>query len=141
MTVDHKPNLASETKRIKAAGGFIQDNRVQGILNLTRTIGDLSYKSNAELSYKKQMVISVPDICVQERTKDVQFIFIGCDGVFENMTSAGVVEYFNSKTKKLSKNQISKAIEGMFHGNIASDVHSSDGKGLDNMTGILVMLN
>ena len=62
MSVDHKPSLPSEHRRIKSAGGFVHDERVQGMLNTTRSFGDIVFKSNEELSPKKQMVISVPDI-------------------------------------------------------------------------------
>ena len=62
MSVDHKPNLSSEKKRIKAAGGFVEDNRVKGMLSLSRSFGDHLYKSDPNLSYKKQMIICVPEI-------------------------------------------------------------------------------
>mmetsp|Transcript_25405 Transcript_25405/g.28209 ORF Transcript_25405/g.28209 Transcript_25405/m.28209 type:complete len:219 (+) Transcript_25405:90-746(+) len=76
MSVDHKPELDSEKKRIIAAGGFIKDNRVKGMLNLSRSFGDMNYKCDEELSPKKQMVISIPEICEQPRTKDIDFLLI-----------------------------------------------------------------
>lgn len=54
LTVDHTPiQLKSEIFRIYSAGGFVNKNgRVCGNLNLSRTVGDLSYKkirNNSEL--------------------------------------------------------------------------------------------
>jgi hypothetical protein len=44
MSVDHKPDLPSETERVLKAGGKVTANRVDGGLNLGRSLGDLTYK-------------------------------------------------------------------------------------------------
>lgn len=44
MSIDHKPELSTEKARIEKAGGFVEENRVKGILNLSRSLGDLEYK-------------------------------------------------------------------------------------------------
>lgn len=45
LSHDHKPDDAGEMKRIKAAGGFVDDGRVQGIIAVSRAIGDWEYKN------------------------------------------------------------------------------------------------
>jgi len=50
MSVDHKPELTTEKARIEKAGGFVEENRVKGILNLSRSLGDLEYKQDASIS-------------------------------------------------------------------------------------------
>jgi hypothetical protein len=42
--------------RLSQAGGFVRDNRINGALNVSRTIGDLDFKRNAELGHHEQMV-------------------------------------------------------------------------------------
>lgn len=46
LSFDHKPDLEKENSRVKNAGGFVSDGRINGNLNLSRALGDLEYKSN-----------------------------------------------------------------------------------------------
>ncbi len=64
MSVDHKPDLAAEKSRIEKAGGFVEDNRVKGVLNLSRSLGDLEYKLGEGLAVEDQMITCVPEIIV-----------------------------------------------------------------------------
>ncbi len=50
LSVDHKPELSTERARIEKAGGFVEDNRVKGVLNLSRSLGDLEYKQDPNIS-------------------------------------------------------------------------------------------
>lgn len=52
LSVDHKPELPEERQRIEKAGGFVDDNRVKGVLSLSRALGDLEYKNDASLQPK-----------------------------------------------------------------------------------------
>ena len=62
MSEDHKPDLPNEKDRIEKAGGFVDENRVRGVLALSRAIGDLQYKSDKTHALKDQMVIAHPEI-------------------------------------------------------------------------------
>lgn len=71
MSQDHKPDDNIELDRIKAAGGFVAEGRVNGNLNLSRAMGDFEYKSltegnGGEKVYckepEKAMITVVPDI-------------------------------------------------------------------------------
>mmetsp|Transcript_8897 Transcript_8897/g.6244 ORF Transcript_8897/g.6244 Transcript_8897/m.6244 type:complete len:91 (-) Transcript_8897:451-723(-) len=53
MSEDHKPDNVGEKARIQAAGGFVDDGRVKGILSLSRALGDLEYKMNSKLPDEK----------------------------------------------------------------------------------------
>lgn len=62
LTTDHKPDLPEELQRITAAGGSVDDGRVMGNLNLSRSIGDLEYKKNSALPLSQQMITAKPEI-------------------------------------------------------------------------------
>lgn len=53
MSIDHKPDDQIELKRIKAAGGFVADGRVNGNLNLSRAMGDFEYKGLISIGDEK----------------------------------------------------------------------------------------
>jgi protein phosphatase 1G len=50
LSIDHKPSLPTEQLRIEQAGMFVEEDRVNGILNLSRSLGDLEYKKNGAKS-------------------------------------------------------------------------------------------
>ncbi len=56
LSDDHKPYNETERKRIEAAGGFVQWNRVDGDLAVSRALGDFSYKNRPDLPPKDQKV-------------------------------------------------------------------------------------
>lgn len=49
MSIDHKPDMEEERARIYNAGAVIVEGRVNGNINLSRSIGDLEYKENPNL--------------------------------------------------------------------------------------------
>ena len=136
MSVDHKPELAEEKQRIEKAGGFVEDNRVKGILNLSRSIGDLEYKSDSTIPLRDQMITASPDIRREKVSSDAQFLILACDGIWDCLTSQEAVDFVNELIKK--KDKVSYVIEEMFDKIIATDVASSGGIGCDNMTCVVV---
>lgn len=87
LSVDHKPDLATEKVRIEKAGGFVEDNRVKGVLNLSRSLGDLEYKQDPNLTVDNQMITCVPEIRIQKFQKSHDYLIIACDGIWDCLTS------------------------------------------------------
>jgi serine/threonine protein phosphatase PrpC len=87
MSIDHKPDMPEELRRIEAAGGYVEEGRVNGMLALSRALGDFEYKSNKMKYHKDQMVSAFPDVKIEPITPDTQFVLLACDGIWDVMTS------------------------------------------------------
>lgn len=64
MSKDHKPDDPEEHRRIVAAKGWVEDGRVDGMLALSRALGDFEYKNNPNLKARDQKVTAFPDVKV-----------------------------------------------------------------------------
>lgn len=56
LSFDHKPMLPIERARVDAAGGYVQWNRVDGDLAVSRALGDFSFKNRPDLPPEAQKV-------------------------------------------------------------------------------------
>ncbi|CAG2061849.1 unnamed protein product, partial [Timema podura] len=54
LSLDHKPSNEIEIKRIQAAGGWVEYNRVNGNLALSRALGDFVFKKNEKKKAEEQ---------------------------------------------------------------------------------------
>lgn len=57
LSFDHKPGNEDEMRRITAAGGWVEFNRVNGNLALSRALGDFVFKRNDKKKPEEQIVI------------------------------------------------------------------------------------
>ena len=122
LSNDHKPELDEERDRIVKAGGFINEGRINGNLNLSRAIGDLEYKRNTALKVDEQLIIAVPEIKSRVLTDDDEFIVMGCDGIWEVMTNQKIVTFIK---EKLQAGVVpTKAVEDLLDANLAPDTAS-----------------
>lgn len=97
LSRDHKPTDKREMKRIYKQGGFVEDKRVDGILAMSRSIGDR--KIARHLS-------SIPSISVGS-IKLVKYIIQASDGLYDVMSNKGICKFININLKKgVSKKQI-----------------------------------
>jgi protein phosphatase 1G len=99
MSFDHKPESDEETLRIIKAGGKVTDDgRVNGGLNLSRALGDHSYKQNTTLPPEEQMISPMPTVQYLELTPETdEFIVLACDGVWNSMSSQQVVDFVKER--------------------------------------------
>jgi len=129
MSEDHKPDLDREKKRIEKANGMVEDGRVNGILNLSRSLGDLEYKQDKKLTAAEQMITAMPDIKVEKNTDDVEFLIIGCDGIWDCLTNEKAVSIVRKEIWDSTKNKPIKAKLGKVVSDILDTILAVD---LDN---------
>ena len=110
ITTDHKPNHAQEKKRIEMNGGKVYQSKTPipnlninqllvgpyrvtpGRLSVSRTIGDVEAK-HIKFGGLPGVIIAEPEIFSYDLNKeDIDFFILGCDGIFDQMTSKEVVD-------------------------------------------------
>ena len=134
LSFDHKPHLPQETRRIMKAGSFVFNRRVNGVLALSRAIGDFGFKQRPGLPWEEQAVTCVPDVqsVAVDRTKD-EFAVIACDGIWDVLSNADVVAFVRPK---LNAGMPLQAICEQLMDRCLS--HEPVGLGCDNMSVIIV---
>ena len=135
LSQDHKPDLPGEYDRITRAGGMVDDGRVMGNLNLSRSIGDLEYKKNNSIPQKDQMITAYPEVKIEHMTDRDNFMVLGCDGVWDMLTSQDCVSFIAQRIKAKSLQTIA---EETLDRCLAPDIASSGGLGCDNTTIVIV---
>jgi serine/threonine protein phosphatase PrpC len=89
LTVDHRPNDPDEQRRVRDAGGYIINHRVNAILAVTRAIGDV---------YLQPMVSSDPHTSVVNIRPEDEFIIIACDGVWDVIEDQAAVDLIKGES-------------------------------------------
>mmetsp|Transcript_17495 Transcript_17495/g.31591 ORF Transcript_17495/g.31591 Transcript_17495/m.31591 type:complete len:293 (+) Transcript_17495:66-944(+) len=77
---DHKATDPDEAKRVMEAGGTIFNDRVNGMLAISRAFGDHQLKMP---TLPKDVVSHVPDITSTELTEQDMFVIVACDGLWD----------------------------------------------------------
>ena len=62
-------------------------------MNLTRALGDLKYKQKTELKAEEHPITANPDVFEYDMPNDLDFILMGCDGVWERKSNEEMVEW------------------------------------------------
>jgi len=137
LSHDHKPCLEEESRRIVAAGGWIEFNRVNGNLALSRAMGDFAFKRNTKKPPEEQIVTAYPEVIIKDITPEHEFILIACDGIWDVMSNQEVVDFIRDRIgRRLTPEQI---CEELLQNCLAPDAQLG-GLGCDNMTVVLICL-
>lgn len=83
VTSDHKPQRQDELKRILDCGGKVVNGRLDGIIAMSRSLGDFEVVGLG----------NEPTITRIPLEKEDKWVVIACDGLFEVMTNSEVASY------------------------------------------------
>uniref|UniRef100_A0A161N0F7 protein-serine/threonine phosphatase n=1 Tax=Triatoma infestans TaxID=30076 RepID=A0A161N0F7_TRIIF len=136
LSFDHKPTSPLEYKRIIEAGCWVEAERVNGSLALSRAFGDFQFKAAHHLRPEQQAVSCAPDIMTKKLDKNWKFIVLACDGIWEVMSNEKVGDFVK---RRLSDGmQLDKICESLMSACLAT---RTDGTclGCDNMTVSIIL--
>ena len=154
-TVDHKPNTEEEKERITKAGGRIyQTTRLfplyqngkeieipwrvsPGGLSVSRTFGDIEAKEEKYGGMKK-VVVALPDITEYELSEEINFIVLGCDGIFDVLSNEDLIECSRIAIRE-HKNKKVNELCGEIAGNIIKASLAKDS--FDNVSCVVIAIN
>lgn len=98
LTVDHDPMSHDERMRIQKAGAVVKDGRINGVIEVSRSIGDLPFKSLG--------IISTPDLKKLTLTKNDLFAIIACDGLWKSFSNLEAVSFAVEQLEAAKKTDI-----------------------------------
>lgn len=135
MSMDHKPDLPEELARITTAGACVIEGRVNGNINLSRSLGDLEYKGVSSLPPERQAVTAMPDVKSIVLTPEDDFLVMCCDGIWDILSSQECVDFIY---ERLRQKDLKTIAEEVCNRCLAPSTTEYEGRGCDNMTVVLV---
>ena len=140
VSVDHKPGEESERARIMKAKGEVYCTHSEsperkraisrvfpGKLSVSRTIGDIDAKIK-EFGGNPNAVIAEPEVRVIAIGKEIDFIMLGSDGIFDKLENEEVAGILWRQSKECQEagieNRLGKAVEAVI--NEAMNCNSTD---------------
>eukprot|EP00996_Jenningsia_fusiforme_P001200 NODE_2098_length_1298_cov_71.337870_g1910_i0.p1 GENE.NODE_2098_length_1298_cov_71.337870_g1910_i0~~NODE_2098_length_1298_cov_71.337870_g1910_i0.p1 ORF type:complete len:264 (+),score=49.33 NODE_2098_length_1298_cov_71.337870_g1910_i0:156-947(+) len=125
LTEDHKPWQKDENERIQQAGGHVLFNRVNGVLGVSRALGDFELKKTSKTA-ENLVVSNIPDVREFKIDSDASFLILGCDGVWDVVSNEEAVKAVNEVlgAEKSSKEAASRASQALV--NLAMSKGSTD---------------
>lgn len=88
MSQDHRPIHPPERRRVEELGGFIDDGYLNGVLSVSRALGDWDMKLPRG---SPSPLIADPEFRRTVLTEDDEFLIMGCDGIWDVMSSEDAV--------------------------------------------------
>ncbi|KAL5209906.1 hypothetical protein ABZP36_005529 [Zizania latifolia] len=109
LSRDHKPNCKSEKIRIENLGGTVFDGYLNGQLAVARALGDWHMKGPKG---SKSPLSAEPELQEVILTEEDEFLIIGCDGLWDVMSSQCAVTIVR---KELSHNDPERCSSELVH--------------------------
>lgn len=98
LTSDHRPTRADEHSRILEAGGWVANDRVNGVLAVSRAFGNLEFKNYG--TGKPSILTAGAEVTEWDCTNEDEFFVIACDGLWDVFTPQEVINFIRSRIAK-----------------------------------------
>ena len=145
QTKDHRLVDPDEKRRIEVDDEFVDNSnsRLNGVLSLSRSIGDLEYKKREWHKPEDQIITCKPDI-YKKKISEVAYILLGTDGVWEFFKNDKEIMDYNAKIfneKDEGESTLAESIQTLFEELLdIEDIKTNKKIGLDNMTMIAIKI-
>lgn len=105
LSVDHKPNLEEETKRVESAGGKVifsgcwrvAHDHIPLRLAISRSLGDHPLKTNLPASCSAPLVSVVPDVHVVDVDAAGEYVVFASDGLWDRLSDDDAARIVRAK--------------------------------------------
>jgi len=103
LTYDHKAKDPQEVERVQSIGGFFVNNRLEGVLAITRAFGDTKLK---------EFAVATPHISEIEIKTSDDLLIIASDGLWDVIRDQEAVDLIitNTDAKQMSKILVDEAL-------------------------------
>ena len=114
LSKEHSAIEPKERKRIEAAGGFVENGRACGVLQVSRSFGDRRLKRGGSACPKGlDISSSTPDVTSFDIDPTLQrFALLACDGL-DRLRGLQAVEWLNERLPKMDsrRTEIAKTLD------------------------------
>eukprot|EP00760_Papus_ankaliazontas_P032724 PhM_4_TR5944/c0_g1_i1/m.1077 len=102
MSRDHKPSDPDERRRVTAAGGSVQWDRVGGCLAVSRALGDWEFKFSGRTypDHHNFPVSNIGEVSQINITDTTEFLILACDGLWDVVSNEEAVRFVSDALKK-----------------------------------------
>ncbi|GJN29488.1 hypothetical protein PR202_gb17714 [Eleusine coracana subsp. coracana] len=101
MSIDHRPCSLSEKLRIESLGGYVDDGYLNGLLGVTRALGDWHLEGLKEDGGRTGGPLSAePELKMITLTKDDEFLIIGSDGIWDVFSNQNSVDFARKRLQE-----------------------------------------
>mmetsp|Transcript_11351 Transcript_11351/g.14158 ORF Transcript_11351/g.14158 Transcript_11351/m.14158 type:complete len:164 (+) Transcript_11351:250-741(+) len=102
---------------------------------MTRSLGDFQFKQAKGIPKHAQAITAEPEVTIREYSKDDNYIFLACDGIWDVMNNSQVVDFIN---KNINQNLSEENLDKLCHSLLLECLRLNSE---DNMTAIIVCLD
>lgn len=105
VTNDHDCNNPVEVDRVHAAGGFFHDGKVNDLIRVTRSIGDLELKGRKHVTFPHlnlvaDVVIPTPDIHLRQLSSRHAFVVMASPEVCRHLSNPAIVHIVRQSLRR-----------------------------------------